>query len=104
MPYPAELNDSAAIIHRRNTPEQFADMIVAQFDEMIEQCVAQPLVMTVSLHAFVVGQPFRMPALRRALRHCVEHPQRDRAWWTTPGAVATHCIGLPAGTIPGDER
>jgi peptidoglycan/xylan/chitin deacetylase (PgdA/CDA1 family) len=99
VPYPSELNDSAAIIHRRNTPEQFADMIVNQFDEMVEQCEAQPLVMTISLHAFVVGQPFRMPSLRRALKHCVEHPKANRVWWTTPGAVAEHCYALPEGTI-----
>lgn len=103
VPYPAELNDSASIIHRRDTAEQFADMIVAQFDEMVEQCVSQPLVMTVSLHAFVIGQPFRMPALRRALRHCVEHPKRDRVWWTTPGGVADHCYALPAGIVPGES-
>ncbi|MFC7398321.1 polysaccharide deacetylase family protein [Chelatococcus sp. GCM10030263] len=103
VPYPAELNDSASIIHRRNTPEQFADMIVAQFDEMVEQCADQPLVMTVSLHAFVIGQPFRLPALRRALTHCVEHPKRDRVWWTTPGAVADYCYELPPGIVPGSN-
>ena len=77
-------------------------MIVDGFDEMIEQCRAQPLVMTISLHPFVMGQPFRLPALRRALTHCVEHRNRDRVWWTTPGAVADACYALPAGTIPGE--
>ncbi len=101
VPYPAELNDSAAIIHRRDTMQQFADMIVAGFDEMVEQCTAQPLVMTISLHPFVVGQPFRLGALRQALTHCVQHSQRDRVWWTTPGAVADFCYALPAGVIPG---
>ena len=56
VPYPAELNNSASIIHRENTPQQFADMIVDQFDEMVEQCVANPLVMTLSLHP-VRGRP-----------------------------------------------
>jgi len=102
VPYPAELNDSASIIHRENTPQQFADMIVDQFDEMVEQCVANPLVMTLSLHPFVVGQPFRLPSLRKALKHCVEHPKRDRVWWTTPGQVADFCYALPPGTIPGE--
>ena len=50
-----------------------------------------PLVMTLSLHPFVVGQPFRLPSLRKALKHCVEHPKRDRVWWTTPGQVADFC-------------
>ncbi len=102
VPYPAEVNDSAAIIHRRNSAQEFADMIVAQYDEMIEQSAAHPLVMTVSLHSFLVGQPFRMPSLRKALQHCVNHPKRDRAWWTTPGAVADHCYSLAPGVIPGD--
>ena len=77
-------------------------MIVDQFDEMVEQCAAQPLVMTLSLHPFVVGQPFRLPSLRKALKHCVEHAKRDRVWWTTPGQVADHCYALPPGTIPGE--
>ena len=102
VPYPRKLNDSAAIIHRDGTARDFADMIVDGFDEMIEQCRAQPLVMTISLHPFVMGQPFRLPALRRALTHCVEHRNRDRVWWTTPGAVADACYALPAGTIPGE--
>src|SRR5260370_40979382 len=71
VPYPAEPNDSAAMIHRDGTAQDFADMIVAGFDEMVEQCRAQPLVMTISLHPFVMGQPFRLPALRKALTYCV---------------------------------
>jgi len=102
VPYPAELNDSAAIIHRDNSAEMFADMLVANFDEMVEQCTKQPLVMAMSLHPFVVGQPFRLPALRRALKHCVEHPKRDRTWWTRPGDVADFCYGLPKGVVPGE--
>ena len=104
VPYPAELNDSAAIIHRDGTARDFADMIVDGFDEMVEQCRAQPLVMTLSLHPFVMGQPFRLPPLRKALKHCVEHPRRDRVWWTTPGAVADFCYALPAGIIPGGPK
>jgi hypothetical protein len=77
-------------------------MIVDQFDEMVEQCAGNPLVMTLSLHPFVVGQPFRLPPLRRALKHCVEHPRRDRVWWATPGAVADVCYALPPGIIPGE--
>jgi peptidoglycan/xylan/chitin deacetylase (PgdA/CDA1 family) len=101
LPDHPEVNDSASIIHRQNTAEQFADMIVAQFDELVAQSVAQPLTMILSLHPFVVGQPFRLGELRRALRHCVEHPDRHRVWWTRPGSVADHCYALPSGVIPG---
>ena len=34
--------------------------IVDQFDEMVRQCEAQPLVCVVSLHTYIVGQPFRL--------------------------------------------
>jgi peptidoglycan/xylan/chitin deacetylase (PgdA/CDA1 family) len=101
VPYPAELNDSAAIIHRHNAMSEFADMMVAQFDEMIELCQKQPLVLTLSLHPFVVGVPFRLGLLRKALRHCVEHPKRDRVWWTRPGDIADYCETLPPGVVPG---
>ena len=76
-------------------------MLVEQFDEMVEQCIPQPLVMNVSVHPYVFGQPFRLRGLRRALKHCLAHPQRDRVWWTRPGEVADFCYDLPAGIIPG---
>ena len=47
MPYPVELNDSQIITHRRQDSGDFCDMIVQQFDEMIEQCDRHPLVMNV---------------------------------------------------------
>jgi allantoinase len=87
VPYPQELNDSAAIICRQVSETSFADMVIAQFDEMLEQAQGdQPLVMGIALHAMIVGQPFRLRALRRALEHIAAH--RDRCWLTTAGAVA----------------
>jgi allantoinase len=101
VPYPIELNDAQAVIHRKQDASQFCDMIVQQFDEMIEQCARHPLVMNVSVHPYVFGQPFRLRGLRRALKHCVEHPQRERVWWTRPGEIADFCYQLPPGTVPG---
>jgi len=88
VPYPQELNDSSAIIGRRVGASEFADMIVDQFDEMLDQSAAQPLVMGIALHAYIVGQPFRLRHLRRALAHVAGH--RDVVWLTTAGAIARH--------------
>ena len=89
VPYPQELNDSAAIIGRHVGAQDFADMVIDQFDEMLEQSRGrQPLVMGIALHAMIVGQPFRLRALRRALRHIAA--QRAHCWLTTAGAVARH--------------
>jgi hypothetical protein len=98
VPYPQELNDIPAIAARKMGAPEFADMIVDQFDEMLELSQERPLVMGVALHAYIVGQPHRLRNLKRALRHIEQH--RDKIWLTTPGAIARHCIGLPAAIVP----
>ncbi len=99
IPYPIELNDNRVIIYHKATAAQFADMVVDNFDEMLEQSAGQPLVFGLSLHTFVMGQPFRLRQLRRALKHIVGHA--GRIWLTTPGAICAHVEGLPPGTVPG---
>lgn len=100
VPYPIELNDSQVVIHRKQDAGDFCQMIVEQFDEMLEQSVKHPLVMNVSVHPYVFGQPFRLRMLRRALKHCVDHVGADAVWWTRPRDVAAHCLALPPGVIP----
>jgi hypothetical protein len=53
----------------------------------------------VALHPFIIGQPFRLRALRRALKHIMAH--KDALWITTPGEIARYCEGLPEGVVPG---
>jgi hypothetical protein len=101
VPYPLEVNDSVAILFRHQTAGEFADMIVDQFEEMIEQCLEQPLVCTIALHPMTMGQPFRLGLLARALRHIVNHPKRERMWITLPSEIAAYCASLPAGVVPG---
>jgi hypothetical protein len=90
VPYPQELNDIPAIAVRHASAAQFADMIVDQFDEMRTQARHQPLVMGVALHPYIVGQPFRLKHLRRALRHVAA--AREEIWATTAGAIARRYI------------
>jgi len=93
IPYPIELNDQPAIVGRRCTAEQYADMLIDQFDEMLHQSNDTPLVFAVSLHSFIVGQPFRLKHLRRALQHILQH--RDDIWVTLPNKIAAHYQSLP---------
>lgn len=88
LPYSQELNDSSAMIGRHVGPHEFADMVIDQFDEMLATPGDEPLVMSVILHSFIIGQPFRLRALRRALDHIVAH--RDDVWITAPGKIADH--------------
>ena len=88
VPYSQELNDSSAIIGRHVGAEEFSGMIVDQFEEMRATAGDQPLVMSVILHSFISGQPFRLRALRRALDHILK--AGEPLWFTQPGAIASH--------------
>ena len=101
VPYPAELNDLPALVNRRHTGRQFAEMIIDQFDEMLAQSRKYPLVCAVALHPFIIGQPFRLRAFRDAVRHILRHS--DALWITTPGEIARYCENLPKGTVPGTD-
>lgn len=86
VPYPQEANDANAIVVRRMSAGDFADLVVDQVDEMLGQAAGGPLVCAVSLHPHVTGQPHRLRRLRRAFAHIAA--QRDRLWPTTAGRIA----------------
>lgn len=92
VPYTQELNDSSAIIGRQVDARDFADMVVDQFDEMRATDDDQALVMSVVVHSFIIGQPFRLRAFRRAVEHILQ--SREDIWITQPGAIARHFRGL----------
>jgi allantoinase len=91
IPYPQEVNDIPMIIARQMGAAQFADLIIANYQEMLEQAEHQPLVMGIALHPYIVGQPHRLRELRRALAHIASE---GRAWLTTPAAILDHITAL----------
>jgi hypothetical protein len=95
VPYPLELNDG-----REPGAQEFADMIVSQFDEMLEQSAKRPLVCGIALHPFHSGHPFRVRPLRQALLHCVRHARRGQVWYALPKDIAAYCYGLADGIVP----
>lgn len=97
VPYPQELNDIPMVVARQMDGKDFAQMIVDNFDEMLLQTQKQPLVMGVALHPYIVGQPYRLRHLRRALEHLARARDEGRIWFTTPGAICQHVDDLAAG-------
>lgn len=85
IPYPQEANDIPSIVARKDGAAEFADIIIDNFDEMLEQSESQSLVMGIALHPYLVGQPYRLRHLRRALTHVCRH--RDDIWITQAGAI-----------------
>jgi peptidoglycan/xylan/chitin deacetylase (PgdA/CDA1 family) len=94
VPYPQEINDIPMIVARQMDGKDFAQLIIDQFDEMQDQARRQPLVMGIALHPYLVGQPYRLRHLRRALQHLAAHRDRGQAWFTTPGAICAHVEAL----------
>ncbi|MDF1486328.1 polysaccharide deacetylase family protein [Ramlibacter sp. H39-3-26] len=94
VPYPQELNDIPMIVARQMDAKDFCQMVVDNFDEMLDQSARQPLVMGIALHPYIVGQPYRLRHLRRALEHIAAQRDAGRIWFTTPGAICAHVDAL----------
>jgi allantoinase len=100
VPYPQELNDIPMIMARQMDGKDFAQMIIDQLDEMLLQTAAPDspaLVMGIALHPYLVGQPYRLLHLRRALQQVAAARDNGRVWMTTPGAICGHALQVAAG-------
>lgn len=84
IPYALELNDSTTMIGRGLDATSFADAVIDEFDELLSSG-ASLQVMSVILHSFISGVPFRLRQVRRALEHIAAHA--DVVWLTQPNAI-----------------
>lgn len=66
---------------------------------MLEESARWPLVMSLVLHSFILGQPHRLRRFRQVIEHIAK--QRERIWLTRPGDICRYVETLPAGTVPG---
>ena len=94
IPYPQELNDIPMVMGRQLDACAFADLVIDNFDEMLLQSQGQSLVMGLALHPYIVGQPYRLRHLRRALQHIASARDAGSIWVTTPGQICAHMQGL----------
>jgi peptidoglycan/xylan/chitin deacetylase (PgdA/CDA1 family) len=92
IPYALELNDSSTMIGRQVGPAEFADMIVDEFDELLLAAEDQPAVMSVVLHSFISGAPFRLRQITRALKHLADHG--GDVWFTQPRHIHNAFVTL----------
>lgn len=85
IPYALELNDSTSMIGRNVGAREFADMIIDEFDQMRQAAQDQPLVMSIVVHSFISGAPFRLRQFVRALEHLARNDQD--VWFTQPREI-----------------
>lgn len=84
LPYQMDINDAMVWRHHFEA-EDFAQMVIDHFDTLWREGADQGRVVCIALHPYIMGQPHRIRALERALRHIVEH---DQVWMATGAQIA----------------
>lgn len=87
VPYTLELVD-VQIFHMKSfTGADYLQMVKDAFDQLHEDSADSGRVMSLSLHPFIAGQPFRAKYVEKAIEYIVNHPG---AWVTTSDEIAAH--------------
>ena len=83
MPHPIDIDDHTILVQNHHTEDDFRDQLCDQFDVLYkESATAGGRVMAISLHPWVIGQPYRMRALEEALTHIMRH----KGVWAATGS------------------
>lgn len=93
LPYQMDINDAMVWRHHIEA-DDFAQMIIDHFDTLWREGAEQGRVVCVALHPFIMGQPQRIRALERALKHIVGH---DEVWLATGREIAEYWLAWEAG-------
>jgi peptidoglycan/xylan/chitin deacetylase (PgdA/CDA1 family) len=82
MPHPIDIDDYTILVQNHHTEDDFRDQLCDQFDVLYRESASQGgRIMAISLHPWVIGQPYRMKALEDALAHIMRH----RGVWAATG-------------------
>jgi allantoinase len=84
VPYTLEIGDIPHFLFHGGSGPDFERMIVDQFNVLYHEGSQIPRIMSIALHPFIVGHPFRAYYLERALAHIRGHLD---VWMTTGSAI-----------------
>lgn len=85
VPYQQGINDIGTLLHFHHTPEQYFRMVCDQFDTLYKEGEKSGRVMAIPLHPFVIGLPFRINYLDKALDYICSH---EGVWRATGWEIA----------------
>lgn len=80
LPYSSDVNDKPAFEQMHYTPDEFEAIVRRQFDVLYEEGATSGRVMAIALHPYLIGYPYRIGSLDRALAYMRSH---DRVWFAT---------------------
>jgi peptidoglycan/xylan/chitin deacetylase (PgdA/CDA1 family) len=82
MPHPVDLDDATILVQNHHTENDFRDALIDQFEVLYrESSPDNGRILALSLHPWVIGQPYRIAALEEALAHVMRH----RGVWAATG-------------------
>lgn len=87
VPYSIEVNDIPLFVGKSLSGDEFYRIVMDQFEAVYEASEASAQVMTLAIHPFVVGQPFRLKYLDKALQQITGV---DDVWVTTSDEIAAY--------------
>lgn len=83
MPHPYDVDDYTILVQNHHTEDDFRDALIDQFDLLYREASPENgRVMAISLHPWIIGQPYRIGALEQALQHIM----RQRGVWAATGS------------------
>ena len=85
VPYELGVNDIRVFIRESHTPEQYYRMVCDHFDTLYRDSATGGRVLCLPLHPFVIGMPYRIKYLEKALDYICSH---DGVWRTTGWEIA----------------
>ena len=75
MPLSNDIDDATVLIGMHHDEDEFRDQVTDHFDLLYEESATQGgRIMSLSLHPWVIGQPYRIGVLEKALAHIVRQP------------------------------
>jgi peptidoglycan/xylan/chitin deacetylase (PgdA/CDA1 family) len=84
MPYTLEVGDIPVFLGQGGSAEDFYRVIVDQFDVLWEEGARSGRIMSIAVHPFLVGHPFRARHFGRALAYM---KARDGVWFATGSEI-----------------
>lgn len=97
VPYSLDVNDIAMHMNRGFSGPEYEQMVMDQFEVLLEESMTDGRVMALPLHTFIVGQPHRFKYFAKVLRRIAAV---DEVWLCTSEDIADHYLStltVPAG-------
>ncbi len=96
IPYTSEVNDFTVFLRQGKDVDGAFAVFREQFDELYREGAESGRLMNIGLHPHVIGQPFRIRALRDFVAYARSFPD---VWWTTREEIAAWYLDHHASHI-----